>query len=53
MLRVQVAIIAALAASTLAHPDPANLQELECAVSALATTFGAAKFPAGMLRFND
>ena len=28
------------------HPDPANLHELECAVSQLARSFGAAKFPA-------
>ena len=36
----------ALARPLSAHPDPANLAELDCAVSAMAIEFASAKFPA-------
>jgi hypothetical protein len=49
MVLQQLAVAATVLASGppgVTHPDPANLHELECAVSELALSFGAARFPA-------
>jgi hypothetical protein len=44
-MAAQLLVVTAAATATMAHPDPSNLAELDCAISAFATEFGAGLFP--------